>query len=502
MQTGEAFTGTGLSALTLLTVALIVVATALATGLFGWAVHLRRLAEARANTAAELATAQALAQEAQRRLKALEADLVDRQNQLTAIRAEHAALKQDHHWLGEEVARHRSSVESTRELFDSADRRLRDTFQSLAAEALHTNRGTFLELARASFEGLHKEASLQMDTRQQAFDHLMLPIADALKKVDVRMDEVERERLQTFSRLTEQVAALSSTTHTLARALRTPNVRGRWGEMQLRRAVEIAGMLHRCDFDEQRELFVENGRLRPDLIVHLPGGKRIIVDAKAPLEAFLDAQESADDETRVSRLQAHARQVRDHMDKLGAKAYWEQLEESPELVVMFLPGETLFSAALQHDLTLIEYGLAQRVLLASPITLIALLTTIAHTWRQEALTENYREVAAVGREFYDRLAKFTEFFDDIRKRLDGAVQAYNQAAGSFETRVLVSARRLRDLKVTTAPELPGAEPIDTVPRVLKQAGLMGLPDEATVEADQDPGDPHSPSRRRAAEVRG
>jgi DNA recombination protein RmuC len=319
-----------------------------------------------------------------------------------------------------------------------------------------------------------------MDTRQLAFDSLVQPITDALKKVDTRLDEAERDRLQTSARLMEQVASLGTTAQTLARALRTPAVRGRWGEMQLRRAVELAGMLHRCDFDEQRDLFGEDGRLRPDVIVHLPGGRRIVVDAKAPLEAFLDAQERVDDESRALKLQAHARQVRDHIDKLGAKAYWEQLGESPELVVMFLPGETLFSAALQHDLTLIEHGLAQRVLLASPITLIALLTTIAHTWRQEALTDNYREVAALGREFYDRLAKFTEYFDDIRKRLDGAVQAYNQAAGSFETRVLVSARRLRDLEVTAAPELPAVEPIDTVPRVLKQAGLMGLPDGATL----------------------
>jgi DNA recombination protein RmuC len=251
--------------------------------------------------------------------------------------------------------------------------------------------------------------------------------------------------------------------------------------MQLRRVVEIAGMVHRCDFDEQPALQNEGGRLRPDLIVHLPGGKQIVVDAKAPLEAFLDAQEATDDETRAGRLQAHARQVRDHMDKLGAKAYWEPLGASPEMVVLFLPGETLFSAALQHDLTLIEHGLSQRVLLASPITLIALLTTVAHTWRQEALTENYREVAKLGKEFYERLATFADRLDDVRKRLDGAVQAYNEAAGSFEARVLVSARRLKELNVTTAEELRPAEPIDTVPRVLRQFGLMGLPEDAAKE---------------------
>jgi DNA recombination protein RmuC len=256
--------------------------------------------------------------------------------------------------------------------------------------------------------------------------------------------------------------------------------------MQLRRVVEVSGMVQRCDFDEQPPLTSDNGRLRPDLIVHLPGSKRIVVDAKAPLEAFLDAQDATDEDTRVVKLQAHARQVRDHMDRLGAKGYWEALNGSPEMVVMFLPGETLFSAALQHDLTLIEHGLRQRVLLASPITLIALLTTVAHTWRQEALAENYREVAQLGREFYDRLAVFAGHLDEVRKKLDGAVQAYNQAAGSFEARVLVSARRLRDLETTTAAELPPAEPIDTVPRVLRQIGLMGLPEGATTEDSESP----------------
>ena len=244
-------------------------------------------------------------------------------------------------------------------------------------------------------------------------------------------------------------------------------------------------MLPRCDFDEQPSLHTDNGRLRPDLIVHLPGGKQIVVDAKVPLEAFLDAQECADEPGRTTRLQAHARAVREHMDKLGNKAYWEPLGNSPEMVVMFLPGETLFSAALQHDFELIEHGWKQRVLVASPITLIALLTTVAHAWRQEALAENHREVAALGRELYDRLAVLTGHFDDLRKKLDGAVQAYNRAAGSFEARVLTGARKLRDLDVTTAPELPPAEPIDVVPRVLKQAGLMGLPEEATQEATDE-----------------
>jgi DNA recombination protein RmuC len=284
-----------------------------------------------------------------------------------------------------------------------------------------------------------------------------------------------------YSMLREQISAVGSSADRLSRALRTPAVRGRWGEMQLRRVVEIAGMVERCDFHEQPPLLTETGRLRPDLIVHLPGGKRIVVDAKAPLEAFLDAQETADDEARAAKLAAHARQVREHMDKLGGRGYWEALDNSPEMVVMFLPGETLFSAALQHDLELIEYGLKQRILLASPITLIALLTTVAHTWRQEALADNYRDVAALGRELYERISVLGRHFEDLRKKLEGAVQAYNSAAASFEARVLTGARKLRDLDVTTAPELPAAEPIDTVPRALKQGGLLEL--EATADPE-------------------
>jgi DNA recombination protein RmuC len=375
--------------------------------------------------------------------------------QRAALAAELAATHRDNEWLTSQVEREREALGT-----------MREAFQSLAADALNSNRTAFLD---------------SLESRHKAFDGLVQPIAETLKKVDVKLTEAEKERIGAYAALTERVAALGSSADTLSRALRTPAVRGRWGEMQLRRVVEIAGMLPRCDFDEQPSLQGDNGRLRPDLIVRLPGDKQIVVDAKAPLEAFLDAQDAADDESRTNKLLGHARQVRDHMDKLGSKAYWEALTTSPEFVVMFLPGETLFSAALQNDLNLIEHGLNQRVLLASPITLIALLTTVAHSWRQEALTENFREVAALGRELYDRLATFAGHLNDIRKRLDGAVQSYNQAAGSFESRVLVTARRMKDLKVTTAEELPPAESIDTVPRVLKQMGLMGLPDGATTE---------------------
>jgi DNA recombination protein RmuC len=410
---------------------------------------------------------------------------VSSQRQLAELRAslsaELTAARRDNEWLTSQVNREQEMLGATQALLDKTDQKLRDAFGALAADALNSNRAAFLDLAKASFEGFQQQAALQFDSRQKAIDGLVQPIADTLKKVDLKLAEAERERLEAYARLTEKVGALGSTAERLSRALATPSVRGRWGEMQLRRVVEIAGMLRQCDFDEQPSLEGDNGRLRPDLIVHLPGGKQIVVDAKTPLEAFLDAQAETDDEAKMARFHAHARQVREHITKLGSKTYWDALTASPEFVVMFLPGETLFGAALQHDLGLLEYGLSQRVLLASPITLIALLTTVAHSWRQEALTENFREVAALGKDLYERLATFATHLDEVRKKLDGAVHSYNAAAGSFESRVLVSARRMRDLKVTTAEELAPAESIDTVPRVLKQIGLMGLPEDATPE---------------------
>ena len=367
---------------------------------------------------------------------------------VAVVAAAIATLVARNHSLADELARQKETLGATRDLLDQTDQKLRETFQSLARDALKDNRTAFFDLAK--------------------------PISDALERVELKVKDIERARLEAYATLTEKITTLNSTTDTLSRALRTPSVRGRWGEMQLRRVLEITGMLQHCDFEEQPTLYGDNGRLRPDAIIHLPGGKRIVVDVKTPLEAFLDAQEAADDQARGAKLELHARHVLDHMDKLGSKAYWEGLGDSPEMVVMFLPGEMLFSAALQRDNKLIERGFAHKVLLASPITLIALLTTAAQSWRQEALAENYREVAQLGRDFYERLAKFADHFNEIGKKLNGAVHAYNDAVGSFESRLLVSARRLKDLEVTAAPELLTPEPIDTVPRVLKQAGLIGI----------------------------
>jgi len=324
-------------------------------------------------------------------------------------------------------------------------------------------------------------------------DELVKPIRESLEKVDGKLGEIEKARVGAYAELSTQVKGLVDThipmlrneTANLVKALRQPTVRGRWGEIQLKRVVEMAGMLDHCDFVEQENRTTEDGRLRPDMIVKLPGGKQIVVDAKAAVSAYLDSIEATDETVQRARLVDHARQVRTHMTALGRKTYWDQFQPSPELVIMFLPGEMFFSAALQQDPELIEFGVNEKVIPATPTTLIALLRAVAYGWRQEALAQNAQEVADLGRQLYERIATLAKHWGDVGNRLDLAVKAYNDSVGTLETRVLVSARRLRDLKA--APEnleIGIATPLDRATRGLQAMEFVAKPD--TSDADIPP----------------
>jgi DNA recombination protein RmuC len=275
---------------------------------------------------------------------------------------------------------------------------------------------------------------------------------------------LETARVSAYTLLTSQLQALGCETGNLVKALRTPHTRGQWGEMQLRRAVEMAGMVDYCDFRVQQTLYAEDSRLRPDMVVMLPNGRRMVVDSKAPLSAYLDAIEIEDDGLRAAKLKQHAMQVRTHVEQLAQKAYWAQFDQAPEFVIAFLPGESFFSAALQHDPGLIEFGADKKVLVATPTTLIALLKAVAHGWRQEQIAQNAVEISRMGRELYERLSKLAEHFAAVGSHLNRATRAYNDAAGTFERRVLVSARRMKEKGVTVAEDIPEVALIERAPK--------------------------------------
>lgn len=381
-------------------------------------------------------------------------------------------------------AERRAAVEQ-RKLLDGSRQALSESFRALSADVLQANSRQFLDLARTQLEGAQASARAELEGRSQAFAQALQPLGESLAQVQSRLRELEQARVGAYEGLREQVAnllgeqrALRGETRNLVGALRQPSVRGRWGEIQLRRVVELAGMLPHCDFLEQHTVAVEEGRLRPDLLVKLPGGGLVVVDAKVPLQAYLEALEAPDDATRASRLAEHARHLRGHVTQLARRGYAEGVRDSAPFVVMFVPGDVFFNAALEQDPSLLEAGVEEGVLIATPTSLIALLRAVAHGWRQDQLARNAAAIGELGRELHARLATLAEHWAAVGKNLRQAVEGYNRATGSLETRVMVAARRFESLDAGLAAEaLRVLEPVEALPR---------LPAAATAEAEADP----------------
>jgi DNA recombination protein RmuC len=363
-------------------------------------------------------------------------------------------------WMRARIAR----LEAAKQFADDATAKLNETFQSLADAALRSNQSSFLESARATFEAARAQATGDLAQKQTAIEGVVRPLSDSLGRLEVQVRELERAREKAFGGLGEQLQSLARETSTLSTALRSPQARGRWGEVTLRRVAELAGMVKNCDFVEQETHAGDGIRIRPDMVVRLPGERSLVVDAKVPLTAYLDAAGATDEPARRSALQRHGQQVAEHVRQLASKQYWSQFQPAPELVVLFLPGDHFFSAALEVNPDLIEEALAKKVVIATPVTLISVLKGIAYGWGQEQLAENAEAIRSVASELYDRVQLVQDHFVDTGRLLDKTVEAYNRSVGSWDSRLVPALRKMRELGVASGVEPEAPEQIDVLAR--------------------------------------